>query len=43
MGKLPAGLKVARIDIDPAEMRRLKVDIGIVADFADAARPLADR
>ncbi|HBK07426.1 MAG TPA: hypothetical protein DDZ81_16505 [Acetobacteraceae bacterium] len=39
-GKMPAGLKVARIDIDPAEMPRLKVDIGIVADTADAARAL---
>ncbi|MEA2741518.1 MAG: acetolactate synthase large subunit [Acetobacteraceae bacterium] len=39
-GALPPGLKVARIDIDPAEMRRLKVDIGIVADAADAARVL---
>jgi acetolactate synthase-1/2/3 large subunit len=37
----PAGLKVARIDIDPAEMRRLRVDLGIVADTADAARALA--
>ena len=33
----PAGLKIARIDIDPAEMRRLKVDVAIVADAADAA------
>ncbi len=40
-GKMPAGLTVARIDIDPAEMARLKVDIGIVADTADAARALA--
>lgn len=39
-GSMPAGLKVARIDIDPAEMRRLKVDIGIVADTADAASAL---
>jgi acetolactate synthase-1/2/3 large subunit len=39
-GKMPAGLKIARIDIDPAEMPRLKVDIGIVADTADAARAL---
>ena len=42
-GKLPAGLKTARIDIDPVEMRRLKVDIGIVADSADAARALTAR
>jgi acetolactate synthase-1/2/3 large subunit len=41
-GALPPGLKIARIDIDPAEMRRLKVDIGIVADTADAARALTD-
>ncbi|HXT79472.1 MAG TPA: thiamine pyrophosphate-dependent enzyme, partial [Acetobacteraceae bacterium] len=30
-----------RVDIDPVEMRRLKVDLGIVADSADAARALA--
>ena len=41
-GTLPAGLKIARIDIDPAEMRRLRVDIGIVADTADAARALTE-
>ena len=41
-GASPAGLKLARIDIDPAEMRRLKVDVGIVADTADAARALTD-
>jgi len=41
-GKPPAGLKIARIDIDPAEMSRLKVDIGIVADTADAARALTN-
>jgi acetolactate synthase I/II/III large subunit len=40
-GNLPEGIKLARIDIDPAEMRRLKVDVGIVADSADAARALA--
>lgn len=34
------GLKVARIDIDPAEMRRLKVDVGIVADARAAAAAL---
>jgi acetolactate synthase I/II/III large subunit len=42
-GGMPAGVKVARIDIDPAEMRRLAVDLGIVADSADAARALAAR
>jgi acetolactate synthase-1/2/3 large subunit len=41
-GKPPAGLKIARIDIDPAEMSRLKVDIGIVADVAAAARTLTN-
>jgi acetolactate synthase-1/2/3 large subunit len=39
-GRQPPGLKVARIDIDPAEMRRLRVDIGIVADAATAAGAL---
>jgi acetolactate synthase I/II/III large subunit len=39
-GALPPGLKLVRIDIDPAEMRRLRVDVGIVADSADAARAL---
>jgi len=39
-GKPPPGLKIARIDIDPAEMRRLPVDLGLVADAADAARAL---
>ena len=34
--KQPPGLTVARIDIDPVEMRRLKVDIGIVADAREA-------
>ena len=40
-GKVPPGLKVARIDIDPVEMRRLRADVPIVADSADAARALA--
>jgi acetolactate synthase-1/2/3 large subunit len=40
-GASPPGLTVARIDIDPAEMRRLKVDLGIVADSGAAARLLA--
>ncbi|MGE0221845.1 MAG: thiamine pyrophosphate-dependent enzyme [Acetobacteraceae bacterium] len=40
-GAMPAGVKIARIDIDPAEMRRLQVDLGIVADTADAARAIA--
>jgi len=37
----PVGLKTARIDIDPAEHRRLAVDVAIVADAADGARALA--
>jgi acetolactate synthase-1/2/3 large subunit len=36
----PAGLKTARIDIDPAEHRRLAVNVAIVADAADGARAL---
>jgi acetolactate synthase I/II/III large subunit len=40
-GAVPPGVKLVRVDIDPAEMRRLKVDIGIVADSGDAARALA--
>ncbi len=39
-GARPAGLTVARIDIDPAEMRRLPVDIGIIGDAAQAAAAL---
>ena len=42
-GRLPQGLKIARIDIDPSELPRLKVDIGIVADTADAARALTEQ
>jgi acetolactate synthase-1/2/3 large subunit len=41
-GKLPDGIRIARIDIDPAEFRRLAVDLGIVADAADAARTLTE-
>ena len=40
--KMPPGLKVARIDIDPAEMRRLRVDLPIVADAAAAALALTE-
>jgi acetolactate synthase-1/2/3 large subunit len=39
-GRRPANLTVARIDIDPVEMRRLAVEIGVVADAADGARAL---
>jgi len=36
----PPGVKIVRIDIDPAELPRLPVDIGIVADSGDGARAL---
>ncbi len=42
-GSTGPGVKLARIDIDPAEMRRLKVDIGIVADAAQAVAALLPR
>ena len=38
----PAGPKLIRIDINPAEMTRLEADVGIVADAASACRALAD-
>ena len=41
--KIPAELKVIRIDIDPAEMTRLKPDVGIVGDAAPAIRLLVDK
>jgi acetolactate synthase-1/2/3 large subunit len=40
--KLPAGLKIIRIDIDPAEMVRRPVDVGIVADAKAGTRALVD-
>lgn len=36
----PTDLKIIRIDIDPAELRRLPADIGIVADAATGTRAL---
>jgi acetolactate synthase I/II/III large subunit len=36
----PKELKVLRVDIDPVEMRRLKPDVGIVADSKVALRDL---
>lgn len=36
----PPGLKIIRIDIDPAELRRLPATIGIVADAAAGTRAL---
>ena len=38
----PPGLKIIRIDIDPAEMRRLAADIGIVADADAGTRALLE-
>ena len=40
--KPAGGPKIIRIDIDPLEMDRLRADIGIVADSADACRALLD-
>jgi acetolactate synthase-1/2/3 large subunit len=37
----PPGLKIIRIDIDPAELRRLPAAVGIVADAAAGANALA--
>ena len=39
-GGFAPGQASARIDIDPAEMRRLRVDVGVVADSAAAAAAL---
>lgn len=36
----PPGVKLIRIDIDPAEMRRLPADIGVVADADAGVRAL---
>jgi acetolactate synthase-1/2/3 large subunit len=36
----PPGLKIIRIDIDPAEVRRLPADVSIVADAAEGASAL---
>jgi acetolactate synthase-1/2/3 large subunit len=38
----PAGQKAIRIDIDAAEMRRFRAEVGIVADARPAVRALAD-
>lgn len=40
--KMPAGVKVIRIDIDPTEMFRVKPEVGIVADAKAGARALID-
>jgi acetolactate synthase-1/2/3 large subunit len=40
--KLPPGLKIVRIDIDPMEMVRRKVDVGIVSDAKPGLRALVD-
>ena len=41
-GGMPPGAKLARIDIDPAEMHRVRADVPIVADAADGARALTE-
>ncbi len=38
--KFPAGLKIVRIDIDPAEMVRRKVEVAIVSDARSGVRAL---
>lgn len=38
----PEGLKLIRIDIDPAEVRRLKVDVNIISAANTGARALAE-
>lgn len=40
--RIPDGLKVIRIDIDPTEMVRLRPDVGVVTDAKLGARALAD-
>jgi acetolactate synthase I/II/III large subunit len=40
--KFPPDLKTVRIDIDPAEMARRKVEVGIVSDAAVGTRALID-
>ena len=40
--KIPPGVKVIRIDIDPTEMVRLRPDVGIVTDAKVGARALLD-
>ena len=40
--KIPAGVKVIRIDIDPTEMVRVRPDVGIVTDAKLGARALLD-
>ncbi|MCR4157466.1 thiamine pyrophosphate-dependent enzyme [Kerstersia gyiorum] len=37
----PAGLKLIRIDIDPAEVRRISADVSVLADAAEGAAALA--
>lgn len=40
-GNPPPGLKTVRIDIDPAEMRRYRPDLGLIADAAAGARAVS--
>jgi acetolactate synthase-1/2/3 large subunit len=41
-GYRPGGLKSIRIDIDPAEVRRYRCDVNLVADSSAATRALID-
>jgi acetolactate synthase-1/2/3 large subunit len=38
----PAGLKLIRIDIDPAEVRRIAAEVNLLADAAEGASALAE-
>ncbi|QXI31214.1 thiamine pyrophosphate-dependent enzyme [Pseudomonas vanderleydeniana] len=38
----PAGLQLIRIDIDPAEVRRINAQVNLVADAAEGSRALAE-
>jgi acetolactate synthase I/II/III large subunit len=40
--KLPAGMRIVRIDIDPQEMIRRKADVGIVSDATLGVRALIE-
>ncbi|MEH0873660.1 thiamine pyrophosphate-binding protein [Pectobacterium cacticida] len=39
---VPAGLKLIRIDIDPAEVRRIPAQINVIADAAEGANALVE-
>ncbi|MEH0833921.1 thiamine pyrophosphate-dependent enzyme [Pectobacterium cacticida] len=39
---VPAGLKLIRIDIDPAEVRRIPAQVNVIADAAEGANALVE-